>query len=225
MKLKIVTLLTLSFCLSFAQTSVHEDMSKKNDALIKQNGLLKSQLAAMLNPSQAELNAKFIKELELSNSILKQSYPAPKLNIENDSKFEAKKAQGSFIRNTQVLQKDIKLEVTTNFNRLYITTKTEQLFGTAGLTNGSKNLLAEFSRLMKENKNIILTVERNEIAETNAKKENLANEKLTSILNELKTQITDYENRVIVSKSSSLNSMHKTNYNFSPDNYNFILSN
>ncbi|MCB9201711.1 MAG: hypothetical protein H6604_01495 [Flavobacteriales bacterium] len=231
MKLKILFISVFCSTIVFAQTSVKGDDSQEQiDALRKQNALLKQQLIAMLNPSQASLNQEFINGVNESNKILKEHFQPsmPVLNTsmlaQTPSKFQAQSELGKFIRGTQDLNKAINYHAYITGNKLYVSTNPERIFDGDKLSQGGTKLVSSLAEIMKDNKDYVLNVQRCEIKNTDSKKEANENKRLDALVSSLKTKVADFDNRVSVSQVSSIDLKHKKQVEINVDEYNFILS-
>lgn len=208
--------------------SEEDDYKAQIDALVKQNTNLKKQLAAMLNPSQAELNAKFITAIEESNKILANYFKKPSSGFNNTVSTSS-----NSINNSQTLNeiKSFSKEIATlplSFfefnNKSYIAIDSEVLFNDNQLTENGNKLIAILSKFLNSNSKYSLTIERNEVNSTKAKVIEEANNSLELIKNQVSKLVRNSENKVFVAQFFSSNKKGKNSEYLNPKNYNFIIS-
>ncbi len=207
----------------------NDDYKAQIEALVNQNTKLKKQLAAMLNPSQAELNAKFIVAMEESNKILTNYFKKSSNSITNTTSTTS-----NLTSNTQILN-DLRrssMEITAlplnlfEFNnKSYISINNEMLFNNNQLTEKGNKLITIISNFINSNPQFTLTIERNELNSTKKRIVNTANSNLELIKTEIFKLIRNSENKVFVSQFFSSNKKGKNSEQLKSENYNFIISN
>lgn len=205
----------------------NDDYKAQIDALVKQNANLKKQLAAMLNPSQAELNSKFITAMEESNKILSQYFKKPQTiqtnNLSPVSSFSAIQTLGDFKR----ISKDANNRIIKTFvfhEDAYIAINNESLVNDGKITEEGISLIKSISELLNKNDNLKLIVERNELTSLKPKAIEDANDQVKLIAKELRKIIKNGEERISISQYFETNKVGKNSENLNPENYNFIIS-
>ena len=214
--------------LSVSTNTESDDYKAQIDALASQNAKLKKQLAAMLNPSQAELNAKFIAAMEESNKILANYFKKPSSGVVNTAITSSNSTNNSQVLNDiKGFSKEITSLPVSLFefnNKSYVSINNENLFSGSQLTENGNKLITILSKFINSNPKYTLTIERNELSSTKSKVIEEANSNLESIKNEISKLIRNSENKVFVSQFFSSNKKGKNSEQLKSENYSFIIS-